>query len=524
MFDPEDTRWLAAPSSSPPSSPTAYNDSSPASSPGPEDSLSLPEDLGYSGVNPPHGSPPPHPFAASAKGSWIPPEYEKGGKKNRRMSPSSPTRSRVKKPRLIGPERSLETLVAASPRTSISLTEAQKETVVWDTAIGRMVDHGNGAINLDNSNLSTIPKEVVADMQKFCVLEDSTERLTVAPFAPPPLPSTRAFVRSSTAPAILGPGLSFARVPERTLGFTRRDIQLYLACNQISRIPVQLLHLEKLTVLSLRSNKLKILPPEVRHLSNLHTLNVSGNQLQFLPAEISEMRRLQTLHVFPNHFKEPEEHAAAKHQFRRAKSAQGRVAISPTSRIPTPVPSLVELAFRSMFSSVPGLPRDHSNRRIAQYYELPLCEDSDLGSSSSSKKEFYKVIPPHLRRVLDAVHPGSVYSDESSEPADDQPSLGLCPSPRHIHRASVFVTPAEERYTWETVVAGVDVGGNVPLKWRGCSWGCLDFLSEGMAAEQSDMAVVDMEVDVQNGAPAEVTQVTFAPSQGFGLADFEDGG
>jgi hypothetical protein len=47
-----------------------------------------------------------------------------------------------------------------------------------------------------------------------------------------------------------------------------------------------------------------------------------------------------------------------------------------------------------------------------------------------------------------------------------------------------FVLPAEERYTWVNELAGVRVGettGGVPLLWRGCGPGCLDFLDEGKA-------------------------------------------
>ena len=35
----------------------------------------------------------------------------------------------------------------------------------------------------------------------------------------------------------------------------------------------------------------------------------------------------------------------------------------------------------------------------------------------------------------------------------------------------------EQRLTWERRVAGLDVGGAVPVRWRGCQRGCLDFLS-----------------------------------------------
>ena len=34
----------------------------------------------------------------------------------------------------------------------------------------------------------------------------------------------------------------------------------------------------------------------------------------------------------------------------------------------------------------------------------------------------------------------------------------------------------EQRFTWERRIAGLDVGGAVPVRWRGCQRGCLDFL------------------------------------------------
>lgn len=35
----------------------------------------------------------------------------------------------------------------------------------------------------------------------------------------------------------------------------------------------------------------------------------------------------------------------------------------------------------------------------------------------------------------------------------------------------------EQRLTWERKIAGLNVGGAVPVRWRGCQRGCLDFLS-----------------------------------------------
>lgn len=61
----------------------------------------------------------------------------------------------------------------------------------------------------------------------------------------------------------------------------------------------------------------------------------------------------------------------------------------------------------------------------------------------------------------------------------DHPGVGICMSPFHADKQAVFVKHAEERLSWERVIAGqnVNVDGGVPVLWRGCSLGCLDFLN-----------------------------------------------
>ena len=55
----------------------------------------------------------------------------------------------------------------------------------------------------------------------------------------------------------------------------------------------------------------------------------------------------------------------------------------------------------------------------------------------------------------------------------------------------MFVRPAEERFTWEDVIAGVRVagegGGGVPVRWRGCSRGCLAFLDPPQRERTQDV-------------------------------------
>ncbi|RDX47172.1 hypothetical protein OH76DRAFT_1354879 [Lentinus brumalis] len=73
---------------------------------------------------------------------------------------------------------------------------------------------------------------------------------------------------------------------------------------------------------------------------------------------------------------------------------------------------------------------------------------------------------------------------------DEITGVSVCPSLRHRAadgswldgRVPVFVRHAEERWTWQAEIAGVRVGAEgvggvgVPVRWRGCSRGCLSFL------------------------------------------------
>jgi hypothetical protein len=54
--------------------------------------------------------------------------------------------------------------------------------------------------------------------------------------------------------------------------------------------------------------------------------------------------------------------------------------------------------------------------------------------------------------------------------------MGTCGNPNHQGR--IFVKAVEQRLSWEKVIAGQNAGGMVPVMWRGCEHGCLDFLGE----------------------------------------------
>ena len=110
-----------------------------------------------------------------------------------------------------------------------------------------------------------------------------------------------------------------------------------------------------------------------------------------------------------------------------------------------------------------------SHSRAASLHE-------ELFSPAGSQGHPAQAPPSQLTSSQTSSH--TTASQEVSE-EQIQNSIGLCLSPDHVPLNSrVFTAHAEERYTWEAVVAGVDLGpfGPVPVLWRGCNQGCLRFL------------------------------------------------
>jgi hypothetical protein len=124
--------------------------------------------------------------------------------------------------------------------------------------------------------------------------------------------------------------------------------------------------------------------------------------------------------------------------------------------------------------------------------------------------------------MLSLCVPGSIetpeYDPAGCVVADGVTGIGVCPSP--YHRKSVYVRHAEERYTWEETVAGVNIGGAVPVRWRGCQWGCLDFLDEEGRGEGEGDADGDEDVEMNEAEEKDmgvVQLIKFAPED---YADF----
>ncbi|KAF4593028.1 hypothetical protein EYR38_008735 [Pleurotus pulmonarius] len=507
--------------SSPPSSPSLFAaDSSPPSSPGLDTSDLQLDD-----------SPLIHPFAASSKPL---PRYEK-----RVRSIASDVLAAgpaAKKPRRGSFTNDIDDSFLESSFPSIEFGEAMDpEAADWDRVITDVIDHGHGTVRLEDRELTYIPGNAMRDLQGFRALSEKAELTNARKIIAPTLPSSsrRQMARVSTAPASTSVDM-FSPFPERTsslgnLGLPREEIQLFLSRNHIRTLPRQLFQVEKLTVLIIRANSLTSIPPEISKLANLRELNVANNKIRYLPSEILHLSLAQ-LHVHPNPFLPIPPSLAppiSKRPFSRSRSLWGTRAlmesreieaervhtkiVSEVSRkLPKVIP-LQELCLRHLFSPCRQSPSNNPSTSILQArYHLPLLEP-DIWSTPSPKVRLRSPFPDHLESLFEAILPGCTYGEECvhqdsnpsvvSTPEEDDARItgvGTCPSPHHLAPGSgstpaLFIHHAEERFTWEDTVAGILVGGSVPIRWRGCQWGCLDFLDSRpeMTSNATSSSVID---------------------------------
>ena len=506
-----------SPCSSPASSPVPLVDSSPASSSDTDFTLDLQD-------------PPPltlgDPLAASAKATRLPPEHEKKPVTPPCSLPCSlvdvPTKSKKRARHDDWQPDSTPCFSVTGvppnptytrPNTIEVHTFEDLEDAIWDDASTQVVDNAHGTITLEyvcvfmnadnmlifpplprNKNLTRIPDSFITDLINVYILPENADSIPTG-------------LGRANLPSM---GRTFSRT-RSTVGRDPKEFHLYLAFNQITALPLKLFTLQNLTVLSIRKwcmrallsmahfilpgqNKLTFIPPEIVWLRNLRELNIAGNLLKYLPAEMMEMSSLTQLQAFPNpcYLKQPEDKwYSSSTSGIPSESVDKRRCISDTEHTLPKIIPLVEMAFRVLLSQSLVNPEECL---LDEYYSLPLDEcpsdsiyPSDIGSS---KRRFPYPIPSPLREILHTCVPYSVYPEQSPPKsyahADNPPSsvtgVGYCPSPRHRDQTGrhfkpgVFVHHAEQRITWESHITGLAVGGYVPVLWRGCQWGCLDYL------------------------------------------------
>ena len=221
-------------------------------------------------------------------------------------------------------------------------------------------------------------------------------------------------------------------------------------------------------------------------------------------------------------------------------SPLGKSRVASDTRVHFSIPSLSEFCLRALLSPFNPVKPSHGKDEtvLEALYALPLsgtefyppglietlhaCIPSAVAKpdpqieaspakkprrSISTAQDPFKA--PSASVVNSASRGSSVSSAEDPE-KDTLLGIGNCPSPRHRAqgRRMVFVKHAEERFTWEGIIAGVRVGESfgVPLFWRGCSKDCLDFLdSPNNNTEEASQQGENIDADWEGDTEAAIT-------------------
>ncbi|KAI0666877.1 hypothetical protein C8Q78DRAFT_983630 [Trametes maxima] len=365
---------------------------------------------------------------------------------------------------------------------------------------------------------------------------------------------------------------------------------LSLRSNALTTIPPQIAQLTALKELNLAQNKLQWLPMEMLNM-HLTKLTLAGNpwiplpptfDVECVPGVTSRtdppLRRRQPVSEATTHFTVP---SLSEICF--------RVLFAPYSPHPHHLPVSASIHHPQIPppSEQPQLSSDdlqssttHAQPRpttlplrpltvLEAIYALPLTEDHNIGPSLLATLR--ACVPAAVAKPATVAYPSSrskVRRDEGqrdlhddvfsstvphSQPTHDSPlpdaldppTISVCPSPAHHGepRVPVFVHPAEERFTWENVIAGVRVGADgvdgvgVPVRWRGCRRGCLAFLdpepepepipplaSEATPSGLAGLADGDRDVEMlDDGDDAADMQEVLFDGALADLEDFEEG-
>jgi len=283
------------------------------------------------------------------------------------------------------------------------------------------------------------------------------------------------------------------------------------------------------------NNSLDYLPPEIAQLQALKDLDVVNNNLRFLPAEMTTMT-LTNLNVHTNpwypdptnpaapqdasetvgggtcvHFRVPPLREVVLRYLLTPSANQQRPLVPSPPTTPATVmttvharqPTMLEDRFQLPLQEGALTPADTAllARLAPAAVSAPRRHAFSRATTSGPNAGLFSTSPSTLmsksERECSTHYALAATTQEGQQREQHEQNIcsGRCPSPRHGYGTPQavaaqswprlgppFVMPAEERYTWVTELAGVRVGestGGVPILWRGCGRGCLDFLDKG---------------------------------------------
>jgi hypothetical protein len=229
-----------------------------------------------------------------------------------------------------------------------------------------------------------------------------------------------------------------------------------------------------------------------------------------------QMPRLETLTISGNPLHTPPESPA-----KAADDSLPPRLVSQTLLCAPGLPTLAELCLRRLIAPVdPDAP------------PIPLPQRRGIYDRRTEARTvlaaLYTLIQPGEARLsplivarLRACAPEAVARSTNDKPQAARPPasrvrqgtpvfFGVCPSPAHATRHA-FYEHAEECMSWEARVGQAEFGSQpVPMLWRGCMPGCLDFLEDAPAPapvviQEPKMRTPELEL----AAPAELGRIRF---------------
>ncbi|KAM0749271.1 hypothetical protein T439DRAFT_348792 [Meredithblackwellia eburnea MCA 4105] len=367
----------------------------------------------------------------------------------------------------------------------------QTQNDIWNEAIQTALDQGleRTLIDLSNQDLTFVPS-TIGDLASLVSIPLSQYEPPFSIFQrqqpPPSPPHHRTLSRTTSVP--IPRTLTRTTTSSSPTQPTGPKIELYLSLNHLTT-PSLSIHLftmlsNSLTVLSLRSNNLTTLPPEIARLVNLTELNLGGNRLRWLPGEVRRLRKLRWVGLHPNPWLTPPSEG----------EGEGRV-LGPIKTMDDDdddiggILTLREICTRKVLHMMHGHP------------SVSQPTPRTRGKTWSSPTIDPTVLPPGVR------HAFSLLPSLSNPPCREQQQQPFDPfsSVCHHHEEGegrFFYKHKQERLEWvlerdlrcggggggeidgEGRERGKGGGARVPVLWRGCRVGCLDWLERENEVER----------------------------------------
>ncbi|WVQ75814.1 hypothetical protein IAR50_005447 [Cryptococcus sp. DSM 104548] len=268
-------------------------------------------------------------------------------------------------------------------------------------------------------------------------------------------------------------------------GSSQPNAKIFAGQNRLTRLPSALFEVGNISVLSLRGNQLQAVPAAIGSLTNLKELNIANNCITELPHTILSLERLELFGAHPNPFLKNDSASPMSPLMRHCEAPvrtlrEMCLSLLITPRKPHDLPPLLDrydweefvygephplLDPAALHASIPCIP-ESTHKRVLQLLR-------------SFSNQFHYANGHQRSRDLDRIDPFPRGGDAPQDDASTNPYYDFCPSPRHLENdlaptRHLFLHPAEERVEWRDLVGQK----NLPIRWKGCSPGCLTFLEQ----------------------------------------------